>query len=333
MILSLLSAHCWMRPILSLIFISAGLALLAVGGDVLVRGSVRVASALGVSKLLAGLVVVGFGTSTPELATSLIAAFRESPGLVLGNVIGSNVANILLILGVAACAAPLATRRGEFKRDTLALLVASFAGAAVVYAGVAGQVAGALLAALLVAYIVIAYLSERRNAGIDQPAVLDGAGALPKSRARELAIAIGLSLAGIAATILGAHLLVNGAIEVATRHGISEAVIGLTVVAIGTSLPELVACTIAALRRHPEVAIGNVLGSNIYNLFGVLGVTALIHPVPVPPSISHLDVGALLASAGLLAVFLWRGIPLGRATGTGFLLLYVAYMASLVFHG
>jgi len=319
-------------------FIVAGLALLAVGGDVLVRGSVRAASALGVSKLLVGLVVVGFGTSTPELATSLIAAFRGSPGLVLGNVLGSNIANILLILGVAACAAPLAVRRGEFNRDTIVLIIASVAAAAVVYAGVAGELAGAGLAALLVAYLLFAYFSERRNtSAADSPAAADTGTDNPigpgDGRRREIAISLGLSAVGIAATIGGAQLLVTGAIEVATRSGISEAVIGLTIVAVGTSLPELVACTIAALHRHPEVAIGNVLGSNIYNVFGVLGVTALVHPVPVPASISTPDVLALLGSAALLAIFLLRGNSLGRTAGIGFLLLYAAYLATLVTRG
>lgn len=317
------------------VFIVAGLALLAIGGDVLVRGSMRAASALGVSKLLVGLVVVGFGTSSPELATSLMAAFRESPGLVVGNVIGSNIANILLILGFAACVTPLTVRRGVFARDTVAMIVAALAATAVVLAGVAGHVAGAALTALLIAYLVIAVRGERRSTAMQAPLANTMAASVATSSprdTREIAIALGLAVAGIAATVAGAHLLVVGAIDVATRSGIPEAVIGLTIVAVGTSLPELVACTVAAMHRQSEVAIGNVLGSCIYNVFGVLGFTALVHPLPVPASIASLDLLALLGSAVLLGAFLLRGKTLGRLGGCGFILLYASYLGSLVGH-
>ncbi len=316
---------------MTILFLFAGLALLAVGGDVLVRGAVAVANRMGVSPLLAGLTIVGFGTSTPELVTSLFAAFDGAPGIAVGNVVGSNIANILLILGISALILPLGIKRAAFLRDGSALWFAALACTAVVLAGTLDRVVGLALVALLVGYIVLAYRSERRpDDALDDPERIrhENEAASVASGIR-LPLALGLSVAGIAATVFGARLLVDSASEIARDFGVTETVIGLTVVAIGTSLPELVACIIAALRRQADVAIGNVVGSNIYNIFGILGVTALVHPIAVPAQITAFDVWILLGATALLILFLRTGWTLKRWEGFVFVALYAGYIGLL----
>lgn len=232
--------------------ISAGLALLVIGGELLVRGAVAIALALRVSPLLIGLTVVGFGTSMPELATSLEAAFRGAPGIAIGNVVGSNIANILLILGIAALLAPIPVARSAFLRDGTVAAVAALACLGVILAGSLARTSGLILVAMLVGYVIYAARGERIGAG--------GGG---EQVGREPSLGIWLAGpfigAGIAAMIFGARLLVQGAVELAQLAGVSDTVIGLTVVAVGTSLPELVTAAVAAYRRAPDIAFGNVV--------------------------------------------------------------------------
>ena len=287
------------------------------------RGAVALASRLGVSPLLIGLTVVGFGTSTPELVTSLQAAFNNAPGIAVGNVVGSNTANILLILGVGALIAPLAVGREAFRRDGTVLVIATVAAIAVVLSGTLSRGAGLLLVLGLVAYLVFAYFSER-----DAPseALPDG---VEKPLRTGLPLALAYALGGILVTVLGARFLVGGATDLATAWGVSDAVIGLTIVAVGTSLPELVTAVVASVRRQPDVAFGNVVGSNIYNVLGILGATALIRPIPVPEQISGFDVWIMAgATLALLAVAItgWR---ITRAEGAALLATYLAYVGWL----
>ena len=312
---------------MTILLLLTGLTLLAIGGDVLVRGAVAVADRLGVSPLLAGLTIVGFGTSTPELVTSLFAAFDGAPGIAVGNVVGSNIANILLILGVSALILPLAIQRAAFMRDGGALWFAALACTAVVLIGTLDRVVGLVLVALLVGYIVFAYRSERRPN--DAEGLRHESEAASVSSGMNLKLALGLSVAGIAATVFGARLLVDAASDIARDFGVTETVIGLTVVAVGTSLPELVACVIAALRRQADVAIGNVVGSNIYNIFGILGVTALVHPIDIPAEIAAFDIWVLLGTTALLIAFLRTGWTLKRWEGGVFVVLYSAYIGYL----
>jgi len=313
---------------MTFLLIIVGLTLLAVGGDILVRGAVGIASRLGVSPLLAGLTIVGFGTSTPELVTSLFAAFDGAPGIAVGNVVGSNIANILLILGVSALILPLAINSAAFRRDGMALAAATFACLAAVLLGFLSRPVGFALLALLVGYIVWAYRSERRHpdaeAEMHEHVAVD-----VTSPGMSLIAALGLAIAGIIGTIIGARLLVDGAIEIARDFGVAETVIGLTVVAVGTSLPELVACVIAALRRHPDVVLGNIIGSNIYNVLGILGVTAIVHPIAIPPEIAAFDIWVLLGTTLLLGLFLRTGWTLKRWEGGVFLVLYAGYVGYL----
>lgn len=313
---------------MTILLIIVGLVLLAVGGDILVRGAVGIASRLGVSPLLAGLTIVGFGTSTPELVTSLFAAFDGAPGIAVGNVVGSNIANILLILGVSALILPLAINPAAFRRDGLALAVATLACLAAVLFGFLNRPVGFTLLVLLVGYIVWAYRSERRLS--DAETVMhEHVAADAATPGFSLLAALGLAVTGIIGTIIGAHLLVDGAIEIARDFGATETVIGLTVVAVGTSLPELVACVFAALRRHPDVVLGNIIGSNIYNILGILGVTAVVHPISIPSEIASFDIWVLLGTTMLLGLFLRTGWTLKRWEGGVFLAIYAGYVGYL----
>jgi cation:H+ antiporter len=313
---------------MTILLLLVGLAMLAVGGEMLVRGAVGAARAFNVSPLLIGLTLVGFGTSTPELVTSVFAAIEGAPGIAIGNVVGSNTANILLILGITALVMPLSVAPAAFKRDGLALLASTIACLAGVLTGFLDRWLGFIFIGLLVAYILWAYWNERKQPDAESIKHEHMAEDATPSR-RGMLLSIGLALIGIATTVYGARILVDAAIVLATALGVSDTVIGLTVVAVGTSLPELVACVVAALRRHPDVALGNIVGSNIYNVFGILGITAVIHPVPIPAEIARLDIWVLLGATVLLAVFLRTGLMLKRWEGGVFLGLYLAYVGWL----
>lgn len=311
------------------VLLIVGLALLAIGGEVLVRGATQAARMLGVSPLLIGLTLVGFGTSTPELVTSLTAAFEGSPGIAIGNVVGSNTANILFILGLTALIMPLAVDKDAFKRDGLVLILSTFACLGAILLGFMERWVGIVFLLGLIAYVVWAYMGERKTGGAEaqmQEHKVEDTGALPGGLIGALVFAVG----GIAITIVGARFLVDSAIDIAKGFGISDTIIGLTVVAVGTSLPELITSVIAALRRHSDVALGNIIGSNIYNVLGILGVTALIKPIPVPPQIAQLDIWVMLGATVLLLVFLRSGWKLVRWEGAVFMGLYAAYVAWLV---
>jgi len=305
-----------------------GLALLLGSGEFLVRGSVGFAKAVGLSPLFIGLTLVGFGTSTPELVASLIAAFRDSPGIAVGNIVGSNIANVLLILGIAALIAPMAVSRQVFHRDAVALAAASLVALVVVLLGSLTRPAGAVMLLLLVAYVYVSFVTER--ASPDGEAQRHEDETAIHTPARDGAVRFLLiALAALVGVIIGAQLLVDSAIVLAHQFGVPETVIGLTVVAVGTSLPELAVSTIAAFRRQGAVAVGNIVGSNIYNVLGILGLTALVHPLEVPPEIARLDIWVMLGAAAALLYFMVAGRTLGRVAGTLWLAAYVAYVAWL----
>lgn len=313
----------------SLLLVAGGLVLLALGGEFLVRGAVGMASRLGISPLLAGLTIVGFGTSMPELATSVQAALGGSPGIAMGNVVGSNVANILLILGVSALILPLAVNPASFKRDSIAMGGSTLLATGAVLLGVIGIVPGVILIACLVGYIWWAYKSESASHDAEAHRHEAEAEDRPVPPNTGPVILGGMIVAGLAAAIFGAGLLVDGATVLASAAGVSESVIGLTVVAIGTSLPELIACVIAVLRKHADVALGNIVGSNIYNLCGILGLTAVIHPIEVPAEIARIDIWVMLGVTALLIVQLRSGWRLSRIEGGLLVLLYCGYTAFL----
>ena len=308
---------------MSYIMVAAGLGLLLVGGELLVRGAADLARAFGVSALIIGLTIIGFGTSTPELVTSLQAAFAGSPAIAVGNVVGSNTANILLIVGLAALMAPIAVSRRDFRRDGAVLVAITALAAVFIASGDIGRTGGLVLVAALVGYLALLAVVARNGATV----VPEGEAADPSGLSMPWAIAA--MIGGIALTILGAGLLVDGAIDLARILGVSEAVIGVTIVAIGTSLPELVTSVIAARRGESDIAFGNVVGSNIFNLAGILGVTALVHPLSVPAEIATRDLWVMLAAtAALIAVTVvsWR---IGRQSGGAMLAAFVVYLGVL----
>jgi cation:H+ antiporter len=307
----------------------AGFVLLVLGGETLVRGSVATATRLGLSPLFIGIVLVGFGTSSPELVTSLQAAFAGSPGIAVGNVVGSNIANILLILGLGALLLPIACDPKAFYRDGTVVGVSALILAGVVMIGHLDRWTGLAFVAALLAYIVFTYVKESRTP--DEAAALHEAEAALQvgDKPMRLPLALALAIGGIGLTIYGAKLLVDGAITLAATYGVSEAVIGLTVVAVGTSLPELVTAIIAAIKKHGDVAFGNILGSNIYNTFGILGITAAVHPLDVPFEIIEFDIWVMLVATVLLLFFAVSGWVVSRREGAVLLGLYVLYLAIL----
>lgn len=306
--------------------IAAGLVLLFGGGEALVRGSVGAAARLGVSPLLIGLTLVGFGTSVPELVASLEAALIGAPDIAIGNVVGSNIANMLLIVGASAAILPMVTTKRAFRRDGTMLVAATLLFVAVVLYGTLTRWLGGGFILLLAAYIVYSYLTERRGA--------NGGTAVHVAQANEVTSFAStiwanglLALIGIVAIGFGANLLVKGAVEVARDFGYSEAVIGLTLVAVGTSLPELATSVVAALRRHGDVAFGNIVGSNLFNILGIAGATAILSPITVPPEIMTLDIWVMLAATGLLILFAMTGWRVNRTEAAIFLAAYGVYVA------
>ena len=309
----------------SLLLVAGGLVLLAVGGELLVRGAVGMAARLGISPLLAGLTIVGFGTSTPELATSVQAAMAGSPGIAVGNVVGSNIANILLILGVSALILPLAVNPRSFQRDSIALGGSALLCTGAVLLGSLSPLTGIVLLGCLVGYVWWAYTSER--AADDDECHRHEAEAEDRPVPPDTGPVIlgGMIVAGLAAAIFGAGWLVDGATVLASAAGVSESVIGLTVVAVGTSLPELIACIVAVIRKHADVALGNIVGSNIYNVLGILGATAIIQPIEVPAEIAGFDIWVMLGVTALLLVQLRSGWKLSRIEGALLVVLYTGY--------
>lgn len=323
--------------LLATILLTAGLVLLVVGGELLVRGAVRVAGRMGLSPLLIGLTVVSMGTSSPELAASVQASLAGSPGIAVGNIVGSNLANLLLILGCAALIAPLAVERSTLWRDGGVGAVAVVALLVVGYTIGLNRVAGALFLAATAAYVAYAYWQER--AGATHGAAYDKAMAAehadpalvpPEKSEGSLLLSLATLVLGIAVIVGSGRLLVDNAILLAADFGVSDTVIGLTVVAIGTSLPELVTSVIAALRKESEIALGNVLGSNIFNIFFIGGATGLVAPAPVPQSILALDLWLVLGASLLVMLFAYTGGRLSRREGGVLLLAYLGYLSATV---
>lgn len=307
--------------------IIAGFALLLFGGESVVRGSVALAQRLGISPLIVGLTIVGFGTSLPEMVVSVNAALVGSPGLAVGNVVGSNIANILLILGVAALIAPIAVSPGAIKRDLLGMSAVTLV---YVGLGMTGQIVfwqGALMLIALMSYIGFTVWHD--NKSNDEVAELhrEEAAEMGTIPLRTVSIA-GIIIVGLFAVVIGAEWLVTGATTMATEFGVPEEVIGLTVVAIGTSLPELATAIVAAYRGHSDVCVGNVLGSNLFNLFGITGVTAMFTPLPFSDKIVSFDLWILLAATALIIPFMLSGRRISRLEGSILLLLYVGFVAS-----
>lgn len=310
--------------------IVAGLIGLIVGGELLVRGAVSAAKAFNISPMVIGLTLVGFGTSTPELVTSLQAALSGSSGIAIGNVVGSNIGNVLLILGVAAILAPISVNPASLKRDGAVMLFATALCVGAVLLGTVDRLAGGALLSILIAYLAFTFRLEKSRNGSPAAQVYEAESDAVPGSDYSLTVSLVLAFVGLALTIFGARFLVSGAVSTAQALGLSEAVIGLTIVAIGTSMPELVTSIIAVRKGQGDVAFGNVIGSNIFNILGILGITALVQPMMVPPEIIQLDIWVMATAAILLVVLARTGWRIGRLEGGVLLVIYVAYLGWLL---
>ncbi len=286
---------------MDIILILGGFVALLIGGEALVKGAVETAQRLRVSPMVIGLTLVGFGTSTPELLTSLQAALDGAPGIAVGNVVGSNIANILLIVGLSALIAPIAVGKHGFRQDMGFMIGATALFMAIASTGHLGRFSATMLLLGLALFLVLAF----RRSDADAPQI-----EAPKL---SMPVALLYFIGGLLITLLGARFLV----------------IGLTIVAVGTSLPELVTSVLAARRGHSDVALGNIVGSNIFNILGILGATALVKPIPIPSQIVAYDNWVMLGASLLLigaCVTQWR---ISRAEGAVMLGLYGAYIVTL----
>jgi len=301
-----------------------GVVLLYGGAEGLVRGSASLARRLGLTPLVIGLTVVAFGTSTPELVVSLEAGLAGKGALAVGNAVGSNIANIGLILGVSALIRPVAVHAQVLRLDVPILLVVSLVLIGFLLDDRLGRVEGAVLLAGLLAYTAFSLIKARRESA--EVAAEFGEGVPPASRSALLDAV--LILGGLALLVVGARLLVSGAVDVARALGISEAVIGLTIVAVGTSLPELATSLVAALKEEGDIALGNVVGSNLFNILGILGTAALVAPLQ-PAGMSPVDLGVMFACALVLLPMMLTGRRISRGEGGLLLASYALYMLYL----
>lgn len=314
--------------LLTVLSVAAGLALLVLGGELLVRGAASLARSVGLSSLVVGLTVVAFATSAPELAVTLDAVLGGEPDLAVGNVIGSNIVNVLLILGLSALVAPLVVLTRVVKVDIPMMIAMSVATLVLALDGSIGTADGLLLAGALVAYTSASIVLARRESQADADLEGDTTDLGAVSRPRSLL----LVLLGIGLLVAGARLLVGGATTIATELGVSSLVIGLTVVALGTSLPELATSVIAARRGERDIAVGNIVGSNVFNIGAVLGVSAVVSgtAIPVSDAVVAIDLPLMVAAALALLPVAFTGFRLSRAEGALFVGLYLAYTSYLL---
>ncbi len=305
----------------------AGFILLLVGGEILVKGSVAVAHRLNVPPLVIGIVLVGFGTSVPELVTCIEAAMKGAPDIAVGNVVGSNIANILLVAGAGAVFYPVVTSMDTFKREggAVAIVTALLVAVAFIF-GEVSKIVGILFLAVLTIYIWHTYYSAKLKPCDDD--LEEEIEEIEKVAGKEITIVFGLILTfgGIAITVLGAKFLVSAAITIAEIFGVSEAIIGLTIVAIGTSLPELATAVIAGIRGHSDVSLGNILGSNIYNILGILGTTAVFYPMQIPETILNFDIWVMVGATVMLIIVAITHLKITRWEGGILLICYIVYL-------
>ncbi len=299
--------------------IATGFLLLAAGGEVTVRGAVSSAKQFGLSPFFIGAVVIGFGSSLPELVTSIEAMFTDAPGIAIGNIVGSNIANILLVLGIAALISPLCLRGDDIRRDVLLVLLAT-AGFVVVslWTGLSAIVGAAMWMALAL-YLVLSY--QRGNEHSVPQRDVEGRISILSS--------LGMVIIGLVILVAGGYFVVTGGVGLARSYDVDDTLIGLTIVAIGTTLPEIVTTLVAAVRKEGDVALGNVLGSCMFNILAIGGTIAVVTPTRVPEGIVHFDNLVMLGATAFLCllVFSLRRIP--RIIGATLLAAYIGYLAVL----
>ncbi len=310
-----------------------GLVVLLLAGDALVRGAVNLSLRLGVPALIVSLTIVAFGTSAPELLIAIKAVQENAPGIALGNVVGSNTANILLVLGVPAILSRLHTSECDTRKTYVFMLLASVLFIALAFTGSFTWVSGLILLGALGLVLLDAFREAKahRKAGKEAEADIDIEeleGADPDMPWWRIGVYLVLGLVGLP---MGAHLLVENATIIALTYGVSETVIGLTLVAVGTSLPELATTVMAALRRQADVALGNVIGSNMFNLLAIVGIATFVGEIPVDPEFLRFDLWVMLAASVLIIPFVFFKQDIGRVWGAALTTLYVIYVVVLLF--
>lgn len=301
----------------------AGLIVLVLGGESLVQGASKLARSLGVSALIVGLTIVAFGTSAPELAVSIRAGLASEDMLAIGNVVGSNIANVLLVLGLAALARPLQISLNVVRIDAPVMVVSAvaFAVSAFVFEAVPIALGWVFVAGLFV-YVFITY----RASGQESLLVQEEYEAAVKGGRAQLRNIV-LILVGLIGLKYGADLIIFGATGIAEQLGLSRRLIGMTILAVGTSLPEIATCVVAARRNQPDIAIGNIIGSNIFNVFSVIGITTVVvGGLEIEPTAIRWDFPIMLGAAILVVPVLWTGRRVTRVEGATVLLMYVAYL-------
>lgn len=315
--------------ILTIVLFVIGLGLLLGGAELLVRGASRLAGAAGIPPLIIGLTVVAFGTSAPEFAVSAQSALAGQADIAMGNVLGSNIFNVLFILGASALIVPLAVQRQLVRLDVPLMIAAGLLLALLALDGRVGRLDGLLLFVLLLAYITFQIWQGLRDGGSAGPAEAEGR---PRAGSGRMAVNLGLVAGGLAMLVVGSGWLVDGAVAMARALGLSELIIGLTIIAAGTSLPEVAASLVAAMRGERDIAVGNVVGSNIFNILGILGLTAIIAPqgVAVAPAALAFDMPVMIAVLLACLPIFFTGHRIARWEGALFLAYYLAYTAYLV---
>jgi len=309
--------------------LAAGIVLLLIGGDVLVRGAVSLAVRLDIPTLVIGLTIVAFGTSAPELVISLRAALAGSSGIAVGNVVGSNIANVFLVLGIPALIATTNCDQPFIKRNMMYVIGASLVFILLCYNGPLTFWHGAILFGLMVAFLVESGRRAAKRsdaaAAIGEEAIelIDGVSGVPH---RNWSIVLFLAI-GLIALPIGAQMTVSAASEIARDFGISEATVGLTLIALGTSLPELATTMSAAVRGQCGLALGNVLGSNLFNILAIMGLTAMVVPVPVPEVITRIDLWVMLGAALAISPFVLRRKCISWPAGIVFVACYLLYIS------
>ncbi len=310
--------------------VAIGFVLLLVAAEFMVRGAVALARRMNVSPLVIGMTIIAVGTSAPELVVGLEAGLKGAGGLALGNVVGSNIANVLLVLGVAGMVSPIISKEGALQRDGVVLIGGSILFTFFCIQGSIERTPGLILVAAFAVFLFASYRREHDKGGPDAELHLEEVeevGSLPDS----IWIVLLALFGGMAGILFGADLLVTGGVEIARVFGVSEEVIGLTLIALGTSLPELAASVVAAMRGHADVAIGNVVGSNLFNILGIAGIVAVVTPLPVSSQMVSFDIWVMLASTAIMLPLLIWGWRLNRSVSTVFVAVYAGYIALQAF--
>ncbi len=309
---------------LSYFFLIVGFLLLIFSGDFLVKGAVSIALKLRLSTLVIGMTIVSFGTSAPELLVSIKAALGGHPDISIGSVVGSNISNIALILGITALVFPITVSKATLRIDWPMMMLSTLLFVVVVMDGELSAWEGILFIVFLISFIVWLIRNSRKGSAV--PAAVDEV----NKEEKNLPLWKGVGLVGLGAVglVLGADLMLKGAVEIARYYDVSERIIGLTIVAFGTSLPELITSCVAAFRKEADISIGNLIGSNIFNILAILGITSIIHPISVSSSIINSDNYILLGITFLVFPLMYFGKKLTR--GKGFLLFFV-YTTYLIY--